>query len=125
MKKILVYTFIIFYLVNWLKPFAPTVYSYISKTIWKHEHQNRLNNMDGRINFLAVLADIAKHNNPKQDSNTSPDSFKQAPSFFACIVPKLNSQQLSTTSRKVYFAFYNDTEYFVFRQLSTPPPKFV
>jgi len=125
MKKILVYTFIIFYLAAWLKPFAPAVYSYVSKTLWEHEHKSRVKNMDGRINLLAVFADIAKHNSPKQDNNNLPDSLKQSPTSCACIVPKFNYQLTFNTSRQVYFDFYNDTVNFVFRKLSTPPPKFV
>ena len=124
MKRGLIYIFIFFYMTSFLKPFTPAIYGYVSKTIWTHQHTNLVESIKGnRINVLAILGDMAKHNNPKQDNTPPIDSVKLSSGSIICIIPSLNNLLIDQPLLQKYFDHYNLSEQLVFRQLSTPPPK--
>ena len=123
MKKLIVVAFLFIYLASFLKPFFPAIYNFISKNIWECSHKSRVEKMGGRVHFLTVLADIAKHNNAKHDSNPVPDGTKSVNSTFSFIVPNLNCSICSNQVLEKYFPNYLLTCEIIFQQLNTPPPK--
>ncbi len=125
MKKYLVYTFIFFYMASYLKPFIPSLCNVVSKQMWVIQHQHKVKNLEGRVNMLDVLTDMAKHNNPKPDNTPQPDSFKQVSIVFAGVIPQINQVVFFNTKPEIQFAHYISTIGLDFSTLSTPPPKFV
>lgn len=123
MKKLIVYTFLFFYSASFIKPFVPAIVRYVSITVWKISHTNHIKNIDGRINLLVELADIAKHNNPKQENNPQPDSFKSSSEPFFCIVPKFNYNFLCSEYFEKYFQHDLSNLPSAFHRNATPPPK--
>lgn len=95
----------------------------VSKEIWSIQHQCKIKNIEARINILEVLADMAKHNCPKQDNNSQPDSFKLSCIAFAAIIPQINSAIFLSAKSKKQFTHYVSTTGLDFSTLDTPPPK--
>lgn len=123
MKKLIVVVFLFIYLASFLKPFFPAIYNFISKNIWECSHKSRVEKMGGRVHFLTVLADIAKHNNANHDSNPVPDGTKSVNSTFSFIVPNLNCSICSNEVLVIFFPNFIFNNEIIFKQNTTPPPK--
>lgn len=105
-----------------LKPFAPVIFDYITKTVWQISHRNHVKNMTGRVNWLIELADMAKHNNPKQNNTPQPDASKVSSGSF-CVIPKFNYTFSFNHTGERYFSNYLSSVSLVFIQITAPPPK--
>lgn len=81
--------------------------------------------MSGRVNFLGTLADMAKHNNPKQTETPTPDGTKSASGSFSFIVPKLIGSFYCSEVLEKYSTNYLFNNEIIFKQNTTPPPKIV
>ncbi len=123
MKKFIIITFLFIYVGSFIKPFAPAIFNYISKKVWEYSHTNHVEEINGRVNILSVLADMAKHNNPNDDTTPAPDVTKSAGSSFVCIVPNLYCSFSGNDVLKKYFSQYIFNNQIVFKQNTTPPPK--
>lgn len=123
MQRLITFILIVFYLASYIKPYAPAAYAFISKTIWKIEHQNRIDNIKGTASLLTVLADMSKNNNPNQNTDQQPDSYKQSGASFICLIPSPPLLSGFIAGAEKYFEFYKTPVSLVFTKLNTPPPK--
>ncbi len=123
MKKFIVITFLFIYGASFIKPFAPAIFNYMSKKVWEYSHKNLVEDINGRVSILSVLADMAKHNNPNHDTTPAQDVSKSAGNSFVCLVPNLNCCFSGYDNLKSYFSHYIFNNQIVFKQNTTPPPK--
>lgn len=123
MKKLIIHTLLVFYLFSFAKPFAPAIFNSISKYLWEVSHKKAVEKMDGRVNLLVVLADMAKHNSPKSNNTPQPDTYKASSGSFLSIVSKYNYNFALNEITTKYFSHNSDFFHSVFQKYTTPPPK--
>lgn len=123
MKKFISISLIFLYSFTSVAPFVPVILTAVSKVCWEFSHARTMKKMSPRTNFLVVLNDMAKHNNPKQTNTPQPVSINQSANFILCLIPKFNYFFSLNESLRKFFQYSPDHLALVFGENTTPPPK--
>lgn len=123
MKKLISITLIFFFIFSIVKPCIPFAFNYISKKVWEISHNYKVRNISPRTNFLVVLKDMAKNNNPKPTNPPQPDSINQSSFSFLCLISKNSCSFSLDETSKEFFPYCFGNIPLVFRRNTSPPPK--
>lgn len=101
----------------------PYAFDFVAKKVWQYSHSKKVNKMRGHVNLLQVLADMAKHNNPKPVDNNPLDASKTAGNSAAEVASAFPIVFTNNIPRQNYFSQYKEHLYLVFHRHDTPPPR--
>jgi len=101
----------------------PYAYDFLAKKVWQYSHTKKVNQLQGHVNLLQVLADMAKHNNPKPVDNNPLDAFKTAGNSAAEVASAFSIVFTNNIPQQNYFSQYTEHLYLVFHRHDTPPPR--